>query len=747
MDAKDRTKGALVEIEDEQKQSGILSPGSPKPSVYSMDRSEKINHDSPPPLFKEGEQENFADKYDTKKLLLGMQRHIKLIGLCSLIGLILGIAAAHHFLTNYRAESVVLYQEELGKGVSTAGFTMTNLSYATVLDMIILPSHFQAVKSILGLNLSVNQLENMTDVPFPRNNSNLIRIVVSGGNPTQVVDIANTLAKVSVRSSQEFNQKQLQLAVDNYKNQLEIAQQKLAMQLKDIENFKKTNQYFEMNAEYSTLLKKINDAQTQFQTANLNYNSILVEYENLKRDIQSLPDRIPIATNDSRFSPLQMRISTLQAALAEARSKYTKDNPKVIALEEELKNFISQSSNSDESEDTVSQPQEKNPLKERLQVELMRMQGKVRSAQKLKQELALTSEELQKGLKDLPAKQIAFAKLLQNKQIIEDEVKSLNLDLDATQLMLNIPKGSLELYQLADKAKPLKDSWWVNLLPLLGLLFGLGSGMGLAFLREMRDDKICTPTQVGLSYSLPVLAVIPEIPQLTKKNAQEKILPYIRTLAERLEHAVKETPGRHKEKNKVSLTFTSSIEHEGKSWLTYYLSLYYHKIGRKVLLMELTPHRNPFAENTASPAAGIESYLRGKAPYSDIIAKGVPHQIKMEHPDPEMKELVKSEPMNQLWQTLNKEYEIIIVDAPGIMEDNYALNLCTNTDCTVFIAGSSKVPKKVIDESLKELNHFGIRPCGVILNRVDPVYIEDKRTKFDTKKKVVEWLQQLAFWK
>lgn len=697
------------------------------------------------PVFKEGDSENIMDRYDTRKLLLGIQRHLLAILLSSLIFTALGTWLAYKLMTTFTAEAVVLYQEDTPKNLS-GGYTLTNLSMSTALDMIKIPSHFQAVKSILGLDMPLKQLQGMVNVPIPLNTSNLIRIVAKGDNANLVVDVANTLAKVSVKSGQEFTQRQLQIALDNYRNQLEIARQKLSTDLQQIEDFKKENQYFEMDAEYATLLKQLSDTRGRLSNANLRYNSMVVEYENLKREAVSLPDKVPVTSTsiDYRINPTRERINTLEGALMEASAKYAPGNPKLKALRDEIESLKAKKKT--ETEDKKEEILERNPTKEKIEIELMRMQGKVRSSQKIKEDVAEDLIELEKKLESLPQKQIAFAKLLQTKLIDEEQVKYLNKAAETTQLMLNVPKGSIELYQLADKAKPLKDAWWVELLPIIGLFLGTGLGILLALFLEMQDKRLWTAKQVELAYNLPVMMTIPEIPFLNKKNVEDRGLFYMRILSERLERLPKKDHGKER-RSQLSLTLTSSVEREGKSMLSYELARYYERVGKKVMLIDFDHRSNMFSEDNEIPVPSIESYLRGNVSIQDIIAEGKPDRMNLKDPTREMKELVKSERMSQLWKTVNSEYDVVIIDAPGIIQDDYALNLSAIADHCIFIVGSSLVSKSTVDESLKELNHMGIKPCGIILNRVLPVYIEEQRTKIETKRHRKELMHSLMFWK
>lgn len=672
-------------------------------------------------LFKEASSEEFVERFDTKKLFLGVQRHLGLAIASMILFGLLGGWGTYHFLTTYKAQAVVLYQQDIPKTLP-GGYLLSNFTLPTVLDLIKLRSNFQAIKSMLGLDLSLKELEAMVDVSTPRNNSDLIHITARGDNQNLVIDIANTLAKLVVKTSQEFYRRQLQTALDNFKNELEIIRQRLALQVQEIEDFKKSYQYFEMNAEYAGLLAQLNEARTKYDNSALRYNSLLVEYENLKREAANLPPERASAL-DLQSNPLQSRVLGLQTALAEARAKYTKDNPKIKLLENEINDLLKQLKNAN----IQNRLREPNSTKEKLNIELMRMQGRVRAAQKIKQDLALNLSKIEKQLANLPSQQMAFSKLLHAKQITEEQMKFLNNAVESTQLMINVPRGSIELYQLAEKALPLREGLFIELLPIIGMIFGLGFGMCCAIFLEMQDQGIWTIKQVELSYHLPCLLVIPEIPSLTKITAEDKVLFFIRILAERLERVSKKnTP--------FSVVFTSSLEGEGKSFLAYHLARYYSSLNKKVIFIEFDYHKNPFLPQLPQTYCPVESYLKEEIPWEEVIIPGKPDLIVVGQTELHMKELIKSKNMQNLMDHLKSSYEIIIIDGPGIIQEDFSPNLISFADLSVFVIGSTVVKKNTIDESLRELENYGIKPCGIVLNHVLPVYIDDERIKIYTKK-------------
>lgn len=478
-------------------------------------------------IFKTASGDDITQMYDTRKLFLGIQRHLFAISLCALVLAVLGGLFTYHQLTNFKADAVVLYKEDLPK-ILPGGITLNNPTLTTAVDLIPLDANYQAIIGQLGLNLNYKQIESMIDVPKPFNNSHLVHIIAKSNNPNLAVDIANSLAKIAVKRSQDFYSQQLQAELNNFKNQLNEINQRLSQELKEIENFKKEHQYFEMTADYLTLINQLTDARNKLQSANIRFNGLYVEYENLKRAVAHLPEQVESqdTLGGGRGSSPQVHIEILRQSLTEARAKYSPENPKVKILEDQLKDVLAQEKQLSEEEGTSTEPfYERNVSKERLNLELMRMESKVRSAQKTKEDLASSLAKVEKNLGTLPAEQMVFSKMLRAKQISEEQVDFLNKAIKTLQLMLNVPTGSFELYQLSEKARPLSESIWVKGLPLIGLVLGVLLGIFFAVYLEMRDTKYRTLKEIEMEVNVPALMLVPEFSFFQKEIAKKK--PFI----------------------------------------------------------------------------------------------------------------------------------------------------------------------------------------------------------------------------
>ncbi len=115
--------------------------------------------------------------------------------------------------------------------------------------------------------------------------------------------------------------------------------------------------------------------------------------------------------------------------------------------------------------------------------------------------------------------------------------------------------------------------------------------------------------------------------------------------------------------------------------------------------------------------------------------------------EPELKELIKSQKMKDLWAQVNKDYQVIIIDTPGLIDDIYAANLAAFCDMNIFVIGSSVSSKELIDTALYELEYQHSRPTGLLLNQVPARYIFDNRVIGEMEKQPNRILNKLLFWK
>ncbi len=325
----------------------------------------------------------------TESRLKKIGRRLGAVAICLLVFFAVGIALTFKYMSTYKASAVLLYQSE---PFLLRSNNFLSPSLPTILDMITLPANLQSVKSSLGLDLTPDQLVGMIDVPPPREHSNLIRIYAKANNAALVVDIANSVAKQSVKNSREYHQQQLREELKKFEEQFIVAHERLTKELGEIEDFKRKNPYLQNNQEQSTISVQLQKSRQKVKDYTSLYQSLLVEHETLKREI-----------------------ATSGVTIKNSRHK------------------------------------------ERLQMDLMKLQGKAHSSYKIKQDSERDLEELERSLGNLTNEQIAFSKLNLQANITQDRIRALSGAIEATKHQLENPKGNIEIYQLADKGTPLLE--------------------------------------------------------------------------------------------------------------------------------------------------------------------------------------------------------------------------------------------------------------------------------------------------
>lgn len=667
--------------------------------------------------------EDFAAKFDLVKIYRGVLRRLWLVIACAVIfTLALGFFA-RRLQSVYVADAYIMFDVQSSKFLPES-FPLGHFTMASAVEMVTLPSHLNAVRSILGLELTEQQLLKMIDVKPPLGDSNLIDITVSADNPSLAMDIANTLASVVVKDAQDFTKRQLKSSYDYLANQAQTTRTKIDQKVKEIASFRRQHSFIDATPDGVYAMKSITDMEKRLQDSVSNYNSLLIEYENLRREAARLPDQtVKSAIEDS---PLKRRLEQTQLALLEAKTRYATENPKIKSLEAQLVELQAMLSKppSDNPDPQSLQQYEPNAIKQQLNLDLVNLRGKVRSAQKIKEDAQSDYAKQQTQLTNLPAEEMEFSRLLNQKTYFEEDLKQTESVMKIADMMLKLGKGDLDLYANATKAQP-DDSIFINLLPLIGFLVGIAFGLTLAAFLEITDPKIRTPQEADNAYNIPCLMTIPELSVLNARNADERLRFFISYLEGAI---IRYFQGAQR----FSLAVTSSTAGEGKSTLTFSLGRYWQRFGKKVVMVEFDPELNPMFGPEAIPARPLEDYLLGHATLDEIIYHGDLSRIKVSSAL-DMKELLRGDQACRLMEELRQQFDIVLLDTPGVVERDYTLGTLDLADGVLFVIGSSKVARKYVDSSLHECELVGVWPIGLVLNRALSIFIDDVRLKAEAK--------------
>lgn len=182
-------------------------------------------------------------------------------------------------------------------------------------------------------------------------------------------------------------------------------------------------------------------------------------------------------------------------------------------------------------------------------------------------------------------------------------------------------------------------------------------------------------------------------------------------------------------KNKLkSLLVTSTIAGEGKSWISANLAATFAQAGKKVIILDADMRKGrQYRIFDVSPRPGLSNYLSGvtendkEVDLADYIQETEIENlfvIPAGNVPPNPSELLVSESMIHLLESLKNICDIVIIDGPPTQLVTDSLILARIADSTVIIAEGNKTKKESLRRIVDNIQKVGGKIAGVVLNKV-----------------------------
>ena len=281
----------------------------------------------------------------------------------------------------------------------------------------------------------------------------------------------------------------------------------------------------------------------------------------------------------------------------------------------------------------------------------------------------------------------------------------------------------------------------------LALAGGLVLGIGLAILLEQLDTRVRSSAQVAEIFGLPVLGkvrrlssrAIQEQPLLVLAGGHDPAAESIRKLRGNLEYA-------NIDGDLKSFVLTSALQHEGKTLTICNLALSIAATGVRVVLVDADLRRPQVHTYMKLPnALGVSTVLTGKtslkqalrtrpfgvlAPDTHRAARmgvstdeGVPLYVLTSGPaPPNPAEVVASRSFAELIRQLERDFDLVIVDAPSILAVGDPASIARVVDGLVFLVDLAQAKRPVLEEAAAQLEQIQCRKLGLVLLGHTPRY-------------------------
>ncbi len=204
---------------------------------------------------------------------------------------------------------------------------------------------------------------------------------------------------------------------------------------------------------------------------------------------------------------------------------------------------------------------------------------------------------------------------------------------------------------------------------------------------------------------------------ITNLGTKSPISEAYRTLRTNLEFMSPDEPLK-------TILFTSTGPGEGKSTTATNTAISMAQLGKKVLLIDCDL-RKP-VQHKMFNLSNMEGLTNALVDYSIDVDKFIQNTIVNNFDiltsgpiPPNPAELLGSQRMSKLLQSVLVKYDLIILDTPPIISVTDAAILTTITDGVILVVGAKIVDRDMLKKAKELLVKVKARILGVVLNRIE----------------------------
>jgi capsular exopolysaccharide synthesis family protein len=624
----------------------------------------------------------------------------------------------------------------------------------------------KSIRSFLGINgddKNISTFENEYDYERHKDNfsdnirsrisvknrrgTKILRISFSSPHPDEAALLSNFVAEKYKLLDRQWTMDE-SINLENFlEEQLILKGAELETAEYILKKYKEEHQVFALDANAESLLELSTTIDSEIKSSTAERNILINRKEfignKISKEDKKLASNITNSIN-SRLFTLRSEINDYESKLIKNISLYGETHDVVKSERrkvEELKNKLNQETTKliDKGVSAID------PIKYResqitdlisLDIEINTLEAKINENLEILKNYAL-------NLKDIPEKQLNYARLLREYEVVSDIYKYMRKKFEEAQIASASIAGKV---RILDRALPPKFSIKPNTKNnlILGLFLGLALSFLFVLVKEYFDSTIKSIEFID-RLKIPVLAVIPSIGQSYKKVRDRYKLSSVKMnkvsvdkLQRRLiTHEDPKSPVSEAYRSlRTSLIYSSnSVKSktilvsspgpgEGKTTTIINLAITYANLGKKTILID-GDLRKPVLHKVfdLDNDFGLTHYLSGLKETADevIVDSNIKNLdlISSGAIPPNPSELLGSSKFEELIIGLKEKYDVILLDAPPIMAVTDAIVMSKNIDKLILVVRSGKTDKGGLRRTLSILNQVKVLLSGIVVNAMD----------------------------
>jgi succinoglycan biosynthesis transport protein ExoP len=557
----------------------------------------------------------------------------------------------------------------------------------------------------------------------PIRNSRLVKIAFTDRDRTLAADVANAVAEAYQQFNFDARYSTTSQATEFLTKEVARLQQEIAGLERKLQEYGQRKEILSVSDGARDISQQaLSDINTRYVDARGRLALAEARYE-AARGVA--PESLPEVLNSPLISNLRQQYAEVERRHSQMSERFKPDWPPLQQLQQELD--IARDRLRIESENIAAQ------VRGGAKADYDRVRGEVAG---LELQVNAQKQEVQRVNRD----GIEYASLkteIETRRKVLSDLVARKSETATSERLADTRASNVRVVDRAEPPRsPVRPKKLLNL--ALSVVFGLGLGVGMAFLLDHLDNTVKTEQDLERVAALPALGYVPLFqPLRVVTEGSEKSPGASSQLVDLASHLDPRSAFAEAFKNlRTSLLLasadrpprtivvTSAEPGDGKSTIALNLGIVLTQMGRRVLLVD-ADLRKPRLHRMLhiSNSAGLSSYLSGNAQPADLIQDTeVPNLLAITSGPipPNPSELLGASSLEALVERLIEEgrFDHVILDSPPAIQVADSVILSSRMEATIIVVRAGKTSRTSVAQAAGRLRQARGRVIGAVLNAI-----------------------------